>query len=343
MSKKTRAELISAIAMLLVAAIAMTSASFAWFTLSTAPEVAVEVQMGTTANLEIARASSGAWKTSGTAIGDEEVITEVTSNDAIRSADGKSLREFTWGSKVSTYEGGEGINFPVMASGGSFYYPEYSEDDGRTMGLNNVLAPSNILVSGRAVQGVQAYKANVYTVGKDTSANSVTSTKAVAVGYQAWLRSNQNVTVTMSAASEKVVFWEKVPAGTIIDSTACPEATYAAIKIADDGKVSYVSSKDSATNMKDDVKFTVRTHTTNGAVYDASGMLDTTKVNTPSGEGFPLNANEPLLVEVLVTVSGEHLYAKHFTKDAQLKITGFSMQFSTLNIDGNNNYVPSAE
>lgn len=58
MKKTTKKELVAALAMLLVAAVMMTSASFAWFTITQTPEVEkVGVQMNGLQNLEIARAT----------------------------------------------------------------------------------------------------------------------------------------------------------------------------------------------------------------------------------------------------------------------------------------------
>ena len=317
MSKKTRAELISAIAMLLVAAIAMTSASFAWFTLSTAPEVAVEVQMGTTANLEIARASSGAWLSSGTTVGDSTLITEVTSNDALRLGD--DLREFAWGSRVSNFEGAEGINFPVVPTTGSFNYayPYYGED-GRTEGLKNGFL-AGAMQAGDAVMGVRPYTTDIYTV---TSASTSTREKTVAVGYMVWLRSNQDVEdLTMTAISEGTHFLEWVPTGTAVDGVAIGEATWASIH--KDNSASYTAIKTNMADMSSDVNFTVRVHATTGAIASPT-VIDDEEFVVPK-----LNANEPLLVEVLVTVGGEHVFARHLTEDQQLKITGFSMQFKS--------------
>ena len=90
----TRKKLTAAIAMLLIAALMVVTATYAWFTLSTSPEVTgITTTVGANGNLEIALGSSDNW-------GNPNLITSAVGDSS--SAAGKTLltSNVTWGNIV---------------------------------------------------------------------------------------------------------------------------------------------------------------------------------------------------------------------------------------------------
>ena len=88
----TRKKLTAAIAMLLIAALMVVTATYAWFTLSTSPEVTgITTTVGANGNLEIALGSSDNW-------GDPSLITSaVGDSSAVKDV---ALSNVTWGNIV---------------------------------------------------------------------------------------------------------------------------------------------------------------------------------------------------------------------------------------------------
>ena len=153
----TKTKLVSAIAMLLVATIMMTSASFAWFTISTAPEMAnIDLSMAAIQNLEIAAGES--------APSEEPQI-------------GDSGDYNTWGGYVD-FSGSSELDFPATVASVGLGTVHYA-DDGR---IDDV-TPGSLGTANTS--GVAYYTA---TVGTKADAK-------IAVVYNIWLRSNQTCTV----------------------------------------------------------------------------------------------------------------------------------------------------
>lgn len=89
--KSIQKKLLAATSMLLVACIMLISASYAWFTLSTAPEIkGITTTIGANGNLEIALADETSWANSGTTIKSEV-------GDSLLSAYFKNV---TWGNLI---------------------------------------------------------------------------------------------------------------------------------------------------------------------------------------------------------------------------------------------------
>ena len=88
----TRKKLTAAIAMLLIAALMVVTATYAWFTLSTSPEVTgITTTVGANGNLEIALGSTANW-------GDPSIITSaVGDSSAVKDV---ALSNVTWGNIV---------------------------------------------------------------------------------------------------------------------------------------------------------------------------------------------------------------------------------------------------
>ena len=168
MTKRLKAELVAALSMLIIAALMLTTASFAWMTISTNAAVSnVAVDMGVSGNMEIAKASTGAFGE----------IEEVTADD--------HASQHTWGAKVTDFTSAKGINFPTKVSGGAYYTTAYDEN-GRTAGVTQLLEHE----VGTMEDGVVATTANLANV----SGGSVNIEKTIAAGYGVWIRTNQNLT-----------------------------------------------------------------------------------------------------------------------------------------------------
>lgn len=91
-----RNKLMAAVAMLLVSSIMMVSSTFAWFTLSTAPEIkGISTSVGANGNLEMALLTSGADEASNT-------FADLTKITSAAGDSGKPLNErnLTWGNLV---------------------------------------------------------------------------------------------------------------------------------------------------------------------------------------------------------------------------------------------------
>jgi hypothetical protein len=169
--KNMKSKLLASVAMLLVSAIMLTSASFAWFTISTAPEITgISTQVTANGNLEIALSD-------GTA-GEPEAS---TINDA-------GLNE-TWGNLVDLsgyFDSANIVLKPVAVSeAGVVTIPTWGTD-GRIASTATV---AGVSVNQTDLNGIYTYSANG-------------SIYAVRVDF--WLRSNEAGTITLSTAENRV-------------------------------------------------------------------------------------------------------------------------------------------
>ena len=182
---KMKRKLIAAAFSLAMAFVLMTSASFAWFTVSTAPEVtSMEMQIEATKNLEIAKAGSVLETAPG----------EVTNNDA--------NDETKWGARISSFTPTSGTNFPAVASGSSVKTIAYDES-GRTTGGYQALTLNEGIYDGASATIPYTAPINPDTapINPGTGTNI---TRTVGMGYCMWLRSNQdlsNVQATLDTSS----------------------------------------------------------------------------------------------------------------------------------------------
>ena len=204
--KNLKLKLMSAIAMLMVATIGLASVSFAWFTISTNPEVSqMKMNVAANENLEIAL-DNGYTK--------DADVNDASKNTTAGGVQGSTAgNPYTWGNLINLDYGFYTAN--LLASGtknvvGSLYlnpvkyvkdatsgvaelqYPKYA-DDGRIAGLaaltaNNVKASS--LLTTAAAGGLKVYSEDA-TIGEKTNLD------AFSVTY--WLRSNMAAKVGLSA------------------------------------------------------------------------------------------------------------------------------------------------
>ena len=132
--KAIQIKLMAATSMLLVACIMLISASYAWFTLSTAPEITgITTNVGANGNLEIALATTETWNNP------ENVLTTTSKNDNV------TVTNTTWGNLVTLSDPSYGLDgitlMPARLSYANgflgfnpLYVPEYGTD-GRVSSL----------------------------------------------------------------------------------------------------------------------------------------------------------------------------------------------------------------
>ncbi len=165
---KIRSKLMAAVAMLLVSVIMMTTASFAWFTISTAPEIStMTTQVVVNDNLEIALATNKSTAPSYGQTGTQTVwgnIVDLTATDVATAygAVNKTLR-------------------PAKLNANTFEAPSYG-NDGRIQETLQSLTITESLPYANIVDG----NGKIYGYSVDI-----------------WLQSNKAGTVTLAAANTK--------------------------------------------------------------------------------------------------------------------------------------------
>jgi hypothetical protein len=187
----------AAIAMLCVSAVMLTGVSYAWFTLSTNPEVTnITANVSANENLEIALDngySSGE--------GDTTSVDLASKNDAAGGVQGSTTgNPYTWGNLVNLSQAFETINStstslqitPVTYKTAGLKYPEYGKD-GRVSGLKDLksVAISDYTSVSTPDGGVKVWK----------KTDNSTVYDALEIDY--WLRSNENCNVSLSEAAKR--------------------------------------------------------------------------------------------------------------------------------------------
>lgn len=189
--KHLKTKLMAAVAMLLVATVMLTSASFAWFTISTNPEVAnLKATINSNENLEIALDGGSGTAPSASAVGD-------------------SGYNETWGNLVDlkTYFANASIALkpvlPTVATDKksiSFAYPKF--------GLDGRIKETAALTRLQADDGTESGTdktfldfGGVFTHGDHASTKTGDPVWCFEVDY--WLRSNQALNVGLSEATAR--------------------------------------------------------------------------------------------------------------------------------------------
>ena len=140
--RNIKSKLMAAIAMLLVSSIMMVSTTYAWFTLSTAPEVTgITTSVGANGNLEMALLPTDGQLTSITAsVGDSAqvfTVKNVTWGNLVDVSDDYGMNEIVLNPSQLTVVTKDGNNNPTQINSTSFVaYPEYGSD-GRVSALSN--------------------------------------------------------------------------------------------------------------------------------------------------------------------------------------------------------------
>lgn len=153
---------------LIMAIVLMTSTSFAWFTVSTAPEItSVKVQMGTMKNLEIANITA-TNKTNGPS---EPATTDATQTN----------KYGYWGSTATFAEAAAGIQFPITKVDSNVVKTVEFDATGRLTANEQTLTLTD---------GTMADDGTNTATAAVAAGDGTTQTLVVASSYTVWLRTN---------------------------------------------------------------------------------------------------------------------------------------------------------
>lgn len=190
-----RKKLMAATSMLLVAAIMLVSTSYAWFTLSTAPEITgITTSVGANGNLEIALLTTETFDDTG-------LITSNT-GDSMEAQD-KTKANITWGNLVDLDDPSYGLNLIKMypsalnaangaVSASPLSIPEYGAD-GRVSKMNAISTAAAI------------YDGAAFTVGGETyGVRAVGTSSTMSPRQMAFTAAKENVKNNDRAAQSAV-------------------------------------------------------------------------------------------------------------------------------------------
>lgn len=344
--KNLKLKLMSAIAMLMVATIGLASVSFAWFTISTNPEVSqMKMNVAANENLEIALDNGYA---------DAAAVDNASANDKAGGVQGSTAgNPYTWGNlinmdygfytaqlaSVKTVKDSLNLN-PVKYDAGGLKYPTYA-DDGRIAGELVSLTSTNVKAYSPLADADLKGGLKVYSQGI-LGQNNVTNLDAFSATY--WLRSNMGTTVSLSEAGVQRA--KSTPGGTAVDDVY--EDLDGDVNLVT-GSGSYVElSGDADTNAKlldwlKTGKLVIQFDVagTSVASYyaypgEASESKYTLKLSSTLGSytaaTIALNANEAKKVTMYVYLNGEKITnADAFLVD--VSGIGLNIQFTGTNVD----------
>ena len=144
-----RKKLLSALAMLLVATILMVSSTYAWFVLSTAPEVTgIQTQVGANGSLEIALVNKASW----------DDLTKLDMGDIDESAtENLGSANLTWGNLVNLSDASYGLRNITLNPARLAIAPNGNNADGTaiTYTIGNSLLKVPVYTEDGRVQGLQ--------------------------------------------------------------------------------------------------------------------------------------------------------------------------------------------
>jgi hypothetical protein len=197
--KNLRKKLMAAIAMLCVSAVMLTGVSYAWFTLSTNPEVSgVKANISANDNLEIALDNGYA---SGTDVDDASKDTNNAPNGKINTGN-----PYTWGNLVSLDTAFSNeyvkkltlkpVQYTATGTTVTFNYPQYGAD-GRIGTFKKLSAYAISDHSSATYAATDSTIKSVNLYGEDNTLAGNKTFDAVSVTY--WLRSNETSDVNLTA------------------------------------------------------------------------------------------------------------------------------------------------
>lgn len=323
--KHLKAKLLTSVVMLLVAAVMMSTASYAWFTLSTNPEMkGIDTQIVVNENLEIALCAQG------TEINADSVPGASLANDSKETTNPARTWQFsayTWGNLVdftddaiTAYLNVNKNMRPATLSGadddgttGNFYYPVYGTD-GRVK-----------TVDGAIIDPDDLYGINVL---KDAN--------GLVYGYfiDFWMRSNMAGTVTLGAAAARS---SGTSAATGAGSTFIANGeTIPDLVLAKNVRVAFKALYEATPGTTLDTINTYSVAAYAGAANTVATAMTTSasgKTNTFTGNVVTLKANCPVLVRAYFYLEGKDVTnAAASTDETTVKGT-FNLQFTMTGVD----------
>lgn len=291
--KSLKAKLMATVAMLLTATVMLTSASFAWFTISTAPEVkGITAQVVTNENLEIAFAK-GTAVPDAAAVGDTTKgytwgnLVDVTTATSAQKTDWEAFA--TGNTNITLRPAGLGTytdadktyTAGTNAAAGNFYYPSYGTD-GRVSQLTAMTTETPFTNNTNA-----------------TAFGTLVGENSHVYGYYVdfWLRSNVGGQVTLATAVSRDGANNDMGAGstfTASGTTAADKTLAANIRIAFRELGVEGTTIDPSTNAGTATPATI------------SYIADATR-SSFSGNVVSLDANQGKLVRMFVYLDGENV------------------------------------
>ncbi len=141
-----RNKLMAAVAMLLVSSIMMVSSTYAWFTLSTAPEVTgITTSVGANGNLEIALLTTGTYtgaETISSAVGDSSAVKDVL------------LSNITWGNLVDLSSSTYGLSgIQLMPAAANTSVVEVTDGDGNATSKTTISVTNPLVIAEYGADG----------------------------------------------------------------------------------------------------------------------------------------------------------------------------------------------
>ncbi len=189
-----KGKLIAAVAMLLVGVFMVISSSYAWFTLSTAPELTgVYTSVGANGNLEMALVPSGG-------------MGSITSNV---SDSGKPLldRNITWGNIVDLGDGNAYGLSQIQLMPARLNVLESTHDDYDYMlngaGLSVPVYGADGRISGLAAATTGIYNNGSWVAGNGKGVTAIGTASGMSAQQTAWIQYKSNVSSTLAAAQAK--------------------------------------------------------------------------------------------------------------------------------------------
>ncbi len=346
---KMKSKLMAASVMLVLSIVMMSTASYAWFTISTAPEIkGMTTQVVVNENLEIALATG---KTDATST--SKVPGATALNDT-----GKYT---TWGNLVNLGDTGDATTYAKYntldktlrpaalnkilqdgnptdpVTGKTFGYPTYGVD-GRPNENLSALNETTTVGMGNLTGGIKLSDSNTYAYG-------------YYVDY--WIRTNENGTISLSVADERSSSGE-TGLGSYLDVTET--SGIAADALAANLQVGFRLLGSSAATPKEgsvsgeyeysdvEVKSEIlSTTTTNNVTQFAKVPVqsDNTKY-TLSGDLFEATANTAYLVRIYVWLEGENVTNAAASVDAANLIDAtINLQFKNTAVTTSMDAVPT--
>ena len=199
----------AAICMLLIAAIMMISSTYAWFTLSTAPEVTgITTNVGANGNLEIALLTGSSFASNRDDLGIQTAV-----GDSMSVANKpKTESNITWGNLVDLDDPSYGLEKIVLNPAALNIKPLGTENADKLSGqiiqggLTSPLVAPNYGADGRVINVQKATTTGVYNNNKFEESLTGAGVRAVGVSsgitarVSAYRKAVSQITVNMSAA-----------------------------------------------------------------------------------------------------------------------------------------------
>ena len=195
-----RKKLSAALCMLLVSTIMMVSTTYAWFTLSTAPEVTgITTNVGSNGNLEIALLNKDSYKSSAEDLG---IISNVGDSMTVKSA---TEANETWGNLVDLSSSLYGLSNIVLSPAALNI-----AQDGKTINPTILLAPRYgsdgrvIAVDANTLTG--GYKTSNFIYGEEfAGVRAIGTSTQVSARVAAYRNALAGITTNMNAAKSEAV------------------------------------------------------------------------------------------------------------------------------------------